>query len=86
MIQISKKGLTEDVNNGLKLEQLVSKYGTNTNEMKNLLREAGLKIKKTKVKRFILVDEVINNQEKTTEGLKESYATQNVILTENTID
>lgn len=53
---ISKVNLTEDVNNGMKLNALVDKYGTNTAEMKRLLKEANLKIKKTKRARFILVD------------------------------
>ena len=56
---ISKKNLTEDVNNNMKLDQLVTKYGTNTAEMKRFLKEAGLTIKKTKRARFILVNDEV---------------------------
>ena len=55
---ISKKSITEDVNNGLKMDQLATKYGVKLNAMKACLKEAGLKIKKTAVKRYLLVDDV----------------------------
>jgi len=55
---ISKKGLTDDINAGLKMDELTAKYGTNKSEMKYLLKEAGLTIKKTRVKRFILADDI----------------------------
>lgn len=59
MKQISKKALTEDVNAGMKMDQLATKYELNANQMKTVMKEAGLKIKKTAVKRFILLDDTV---------------------------
>lgn len=63
MIKISKVALTQDVNNGLKREQIIAKYSEGDTKLPNsvlttMLKECGLKIKKTRKPKFILVDNV----------------------------
>lgn len=64
-VQISKKSLTEDINNSFTQTQLMEKYSLSAGTLRDILKEAGLKIKKTKVKRFILVDDTNNTSEQT---------------------
>ncbi len=56
-VTISKKSLTEDINNSYTQAQLMEKYNIPANSLREILKEAGLKIKKTRVKRFILADD-----------------------------
>jgi len=57
MIQISKKELTEMVNSGKKKEEIASKYNLTNAATTRLLKDAGLKIKKTHKPTFTLVDD-----------------------------
>jgi len=66
MKQISKKELTQDVNARMKKDELCAKYGINKFQMTNILKEAGLKIKKTQTKKVVLVDDVDTTIEENT--------------------
>lgn len=57
MIQISKKELTEMVNSGKKKEEIASKYNLTNAATTRLLKDAGLKIKKTHKPTYTLVDD-----------------------------
>ncbi len=65
MISVSKRSLTEDVQAGMNIEQLCEKYSTDTvamtkGEMKRLLKEANLKLKRSKRSKFQLSDDVVS--------------------------
>ena len=60
MVSISKKELTEMVNKGAKKEEIAAKYSLTTAATGRLLKEAGLKLKKTHKPTFKLVDDTAN--------------------------
>lgn len=57
MIEIKKKELTEMVNNGAKKDEIAAKYNLTSAATARLLKEAGLKIKKTHKPTFKLIEE-----------------------------
>lgn len=57
MVNISKKELTEMVNKGAKKEEIAAKYSLTAAATGRLLKEAGLKLKKTHKPTFTLVDD-----------------------------
>lgn len=61
MVNISKKELTEMVNKGAKKEEIAAKYNLTTAATGRLLKEAGLKLKKTHKPTFTLVDDTVTS-------------------------
>lgn len=61
MKQVSKAELTDYINQGKKKDELCQIYGLKSKQVGDLLKEAGLKIKKTRKpqpKAFSLVDDL----------------------------
>lgn len=57
MVKVSKKELTELVNQGKKKEELAEYYKIPTSEIVKLVKEAGLKFRKTRKRKSELVDD-----------------------------
>jgi len=58
MIQISKKELTELVNSGKKKEDIMAKYSLTSAATARLMKDCGLKFKKTHKPTYSVVDDV----------------------------
>lgn len=56
-VKVSKSELTEMVNSGKKIEDIMSKYNLNKPNARKVLKMAGLKLKKTHYPKFELVDD-----------------------------
>ncbi len=57
MIQVSKKELTEMVNNGKKKEEIAKHYNLTNAATTRILKEANLKIKKTHKPTYTLIED-----------------------------
>lgn len=62
MIKISKADLEIDIKNGMKKDQLLSKYSTDTikltnSDMTKILKQTGLKIRKFQKPKFQIIDQ-----------------------------
>lgn len=62
-IKISKKELTEYVNSGAKIGQIMTKYGLNKLQSRKMLKEAGLKLRKFHYAKYELTEDNTNVNE-----------------------
>lgn len=59
-VKISKKELTEYVDSGAKIGQIMTKYGLNKPQSRKLLKEAGLKLRKFHYAKYELTEDNTN--------------------------
>lgn len=89
-VKIVFKTLEEQINNHWKMDALMEHYGLNHNQMKKVLAQTGLKIKRSpRNPQFIIEGMVENNtqQQESTETENRNVTTQTeVTLTDNGIE
>ena len=57
-VKVSKAEFTEDVNNGMKREELMTKYGLKKNAVNEIAKTLKVTIKRSVKPTYLLVDEV----------------------------
>lgn len=63
-ITINKSNLQQDVQDGLRHTDIAQKYGISVFATKALLKQAGLRLKRTSTKKaIVLIDDTTNNTE-----------------------
>ena len=81
-IQITVSDLTEKVNSGMKRDALAAHYGLSKVQMSNVLRQAGLKIRKFHAPKFELVNDVTVGTTEVEEVEQVSTTTMEEVATE----
>ena len=81
-VEIKLSVLTEQVNEGWKRAALAEHYGLPETQMAQVLRDAGLKIRKFHAPKYQLVDDTVDN----TEGIGEDINVVSNEITEETVE
>lgn len=82
-IQIKKSVLAQQVEQGMKKDELATHYGVKVSEMTRILKQANLKIRKFHLPTYQFIDdtaiEVVETQEVTEEAIAETVETAEAV-------